>query len=73
MTPLTHPAKKIDQADSIVLHVQEEVYQSTLILEGEQLATKNDALDPSSQKFDLLVLHIPVENPLTEEDKKAAS
>ena len=35
MTPLTHPAKKIDQVDSeikdmIVLYVQEEVYQSTL-------------------------------------------
>ena len=40
MTPLTHPAKKFDQMDSenkdvgVVLHVQEEVYQSTL-LEGE--------------------------------------
>ena len=36
MTPLTHPAKKIDQMDSenkdvgVVLHVWEEVYQSTL-------------------------------------------
>ena len=37
MTPLTQLAKKIDQVDSIikqghgvVLHVQEEVYQSTL-------------------------------------------
>ena len=41
MTPLTHPAKKIDQFDSkikdvgLVLHVQEEVYQSTLNLGGE--------------------------------------
>ena len=41
MTPLTHPAKKIDQLDSkikdlgLVLHAQEEVYQSTLNLEGE--------------------------------------
>ena len=42
MTPLTHPAKKIDQVDSkikdmgqsVVLHVQEEVYQSTLTLGG---------------------------------------
>ncbi len=36
MIPLTHPAKKMDQMDSeikdvkVVLHVQEEVYQSTL-------------------------------------------
>ena len=34
MTPLTHPAKKIDQQQDqgrgVVLHVQEEVYQSTL-------------------------------------------
>ena len=35
MTPLTHPAKKIYQVDSeikdvgVVLHVQDEVYQST--------------------------------------------
>ena len=36
MAPLAHPAQKIDQVDSkikdvgVVLHVQEEVYQSTL-------------------------------------------
>ena len=36
MTPLTHSAKKIDQVDSeikdvgVVLHVQEEIYQTTL-------------------------------------------
>ena len=36
MTPLTHPVKKLtkwiklDQGHGVVLHVQEEVYQSTL-------------------------------------------
>ena len=37
MTPLTHPAKKLtrgqrDQGPEVVLHVEEEVYQSTLTL-----------------------------------------
>ena len=57
MIPLDHPAKKIDQVDSeikdmgVVLHVQEEVYKSTLTLEGEYLGNKNEALDLSSKKF----------------------
>ena len=37
MTPLTHPAKNLpggqqDQGHEVVLHVQEEFYQSTLTL-----------------------------------------
>ena len=41
-----------DQGHGIVLHVQEEVYQSTL--------TNNDAIDHSSQKFRFFSLHILV-------------
>ena len=53
MTPLTHPAKKIDQVDSkikdigVVLHVQEEVYQSTLTFRRRVTGYQ----DPSSQNF----------------------
>ena len=46
----------------VVLHVQEEVYQSTLTFrrtEGEELGTKNDALDPSGPKFLFLILTHP--------------
>ena len=54
MTPLTPPAKKLpcgqqDQGRKVVLHVQEEVYQSTLTF--RRSVAKN---------FDFLVLHIPV-------------
>ena len=49
MAPLTHPAKKIDQVQQdqghgLVLHVQEEVYRSTITFRRR---VKDD---PSSQK-----------------------
>ena len=60
MTYWTHPAKKIDQVDSenkdmgVVLHVQEEVYQSTLTFR------RRVAGDHPAKIFDSLVLHIPI-------------
>ena len=50
------------QGCGVVLHVQEEVYQSTLTFRRRVARNKNDALDPSRQNFDLLllVLHIQV-------------
>ena len=59
-TPLTHPAKIIrpggqqDHGRGVVLHVQEEVYQSTLTFRRKVADTKNDAFDPSSKNFDFL-------------------
>ena len=49
MISLAHPdgpGGQRDQGHGVVLHVQEEDYQSTLTF-----STKNDALDPSSQKL----------------------
>ena len=45
------PGGQQDQGCGVVLHVQEEAYQSTLTFRKRVLGTKNDALDPSSQKF----------------------
>ena len=51
MTPLTHPAKKIDQSDSeikdvlgLVLHVQEEVYQSSYLKHPSSVLMPNSNL-----------------------------
>ena len=47
------PGGQQDQGPEVVLHVQEEVYQSTLILKRRVAGAKNDALDSSSKKFEL--------------------
>ena len=57
MAPLTHPAQKIDQVDSEIEDVgqsymfKKKFFNQPYFFEGEQLGTKNDALDPSSQNF----------------------
>ena len=43
------PGGQWDWGHGVVLHVQGEVYQSTLSF--TELGTKIDALDPSSEKF----------------------
>ena len=64
MTPLTHPAKKNlpgrqkDQGHGVVLHVQEEVYQSTLTFRRRVASSQGLRMMPlihPAKNFDLLV------------------
>ena len=58
MTPLTHPDGQREQGHGVVLHVQEEVYQSTLTFRRSRVPGMMPWIH-QAKNFDVLFLHIP--------------